>query len=298
MEAQIRLGECHAHMILDSVYFREAIDQHKGGAKEDVIRRVLEEYQQAGITYVRDGGDTCGVCRRAAELAPEYGIEYRMPVFAIHREGRYGKIVGFPYRDMIEFHQMVLMARDQGADFIKIMVSGILDFHEVGKMSCDPLPPSEIKELVHIVHEEGMAVMLHINGRESMLAAMEAGAESLEHGYYMDEECCQALGEYPGTVWVPSMAPVGNQIGSGRFPDQVLEKILRDQQRKTALAVAAGGRVALGSDAGAFLVPHVKGAADERRYLQEALREQMTEQETDAMLRKNELWIRETFRRH
>lgn len=290
-------GECHAHMILDAVYFRDAIDRHKSGPREDWVRDVLAAYREAGVTYVRDGGDTCGVCRLAAELAPEYGIEYRMPVFAIHRQGRYGKIVGFPYSTANEFADLLTKAKAEGADFIKIMVSGILDFNEVGKLSCESLPPEEIRELVDRVHDAGLAAMLHINGREAILAAIEAGADSLEHGFYMDEECAQALGEHRETVWIPSVAPVANQIGSGRFPDEVLREITSLQQENIRRVAKAGGRIALGSDAGAWHVPHVRGIIDEERYLTEALEAEMSAEDIHRMLSENEEWIRRRFRK-
>ncbi len=41
----------------------------------------------------------------AARLAPEYGIDYRTPVFAIHKNGHYGSIVGRGFDDLKEFHQ-------------------------------------------------------------------------------------------------------------------------------------------------------------------------------------------------
>lgn len=297
MEPLVR-GDCHAHMILDAVYWKDAISRHSEAVDTDYVRGVLERYREAGMTYVRDGGDTHGVCQYAARIAPEYGIEYRQPAFAMHRKGRYGDIVGFAYSDLNEFRMMMQMAVAQGADFIKIMVSGILDFHEAGKMSCEPLPPEEIRTLVDMVHDAGLAVMLHINESRAVLPAIEAGADSLEHGFYMDEECLAALAEHrDATVWIPSIAPVGNQIGSGRFPDEVLRTIVRGQQERVRYAVEHGARIALGSDAGAYAVPHVTGAQDEYRYLKEALAPCRTEEEIQKMLRENEEWIRRRFRR-
>ena len=60
-----------------------------------------------------------------------------------------------------KFHKRVLEAKQAGADFIKIMTTGILDFNEHGAITGTPLDGSEVKEMVHIAHEEGMAVMSH-----------------------------------------------------------------------------------------------------------------------------------------
>ena len=200
-------GECHAHIIMDGVNYRHAIDLHRNGPDDNVIREHLKIYQDRGITFVRDGGDALGVSARAKELAPEYGIDYRTPVFAIHKEGHYGSIVGKNFSTMPEFHKRVLEAKEQSADFIKIMTTGLLDFNAHGAITGTPLDATEVKEMVHIAHEEGMAVMSHTNGTYGVQAAVEAGVDSLEHGNYMNEESLAMLSE-SHTVWVPTLVTV------------------------------------------------------------------------------------------
>lgn len=77
---------------MDGVDYKKAAAAHENGPREDLIREHLAAYQKAGISYVRDGGDPYGAGVLARSLAPEYGITYRTPVFAIHRAGRYGKL--------------------------------------------------------------------------------------------------------------------------------------------------------------------------------------------------------------
>ena len=89
-------GECHAHALMNGVNYREAVALHREKANEEAVRQCLRAYQEAEVSFVRDGGDPYGVASLAARLAPEYGIDYRTPVFAIHRNGHYGEIVGVP----------------------------------------------------------------------------------------------------------------------------------------------------------------------------------------------------------
>lgn len=58
-------GECHAHMIMDGVNYKKAVAQHKDGVVDAVIRQRFEEYTKRGIFFIRDGGDACGVSKRA-----------------------------------------------------------------------------------------------------------------------------------------------------------------------------------------------------------------------------------------
>ena len=255
-------GECHAHIIMDGVNYRHAIDLHRNGPDDNVIREHLKIYQDRGIIFVRDGGDALGVSARAKELAPEYGIDYRTPVFAIHKEGHYGSIVGKSFSTMPEFYKRVLEAKEQGADFIKIMTTGLLDFNAHGAITGTPLDAAEVKEMVHIAHEEGMAVMSHTNGTYGVQAAVEAGVDSLEHGNYMNEESLTMLSE-SHTVWVPTLVTVRNLLGDGRYADETLKPIIETAEENVRKAFRLGVKVAPGSDAGAYRVLHGQGIQDE-----------------------------------
>lgn len=255
-------GECHAHMIMDGLNYKKAVALHAEQVQDEIIRRNLQEYQTADVHFVRDGGDSRGVSKRTKELAPEYGIDYRTPIFAIHKVGHYGAIVGHSFENMKEFHQRVLEAKKEGADFIKIMTTGLLDFANHGKVTGTPLDAAEVKEMVHIAHEEGFAVMSHTNGVYGVRAALEAGVDSIEHGNYMDEETVLMLAESE-TVWVPTLVTVRNLMGCGRYENEVIRPIMDHAAENLRLAYKKGARVALGSDAGAYQVPHVKGIQDE-----------------------------------
>ena len=263
-------GECHAHALMNSVNYRAAVELHKEKVNESAVRKCLEAYKEAGVSFVRDGGDPYGVSELAAKLAPEYGIDYRTPIFAIHKNGHYGSIVGRGFADIKEFHQRVKEAKEAGADFIKIMTTGLLDFNNHGRVTGTPLEAKEVKEMVHIAHEEGFAVMSHTNGAYGTRAAIEAGVDSLEHGNYMDEETVTMLAE-SSTVWVPTLVTIGNLIGCGRFPDKVLTPLLARQMNAVKKAAAQGARIACGSDAGAYRVLHGQGGLDELALLRRAV---------------------------
>lgn len=213
---------------------------------------------------MRDGGDHYGVSKRAARLAPEYEIDYRTPVFAIYKEGHYGKIVGKSFSDMKEYHRRVLEAAAEGADFIKIMTTGLLDFADHGKITGTPLSATDVKEMVHIAHEEGFAVMSHTNGCYGVQAAVEAGVDSIEHGNYMDDETISMLADSE-SVWVPTLVTVRNLKGCGRFEDTILASIIKAGEQNLKKAFEKKVHVAVGSDAGAYQVLHGQGVQDESR---------------------------------
>jgi imidazolonepropionase-like amidohydrolase len=191
----------------------------------------------------------------ARSLAPEYGITYRTPLSPLSKAGHYGSFIGTAYEDLREYARLVREIRRQGGDFIKIMISGLMDFDRFGVLTEDPLPPEEIRELVRIAHEEGFAVMAHANGARTVEAAALAGVDSVEHGAYQDEDSLRAMAEN-GTVWVPTLSTVGNLRGKGRFDEGAVREILAYNQKNVADFVRMGGLVAPGTDAGAWAVPH------------------------------------------
>lgn len=264
------LADLHVHMLLSGADWRAAIAGHQPQPDEALIRQRLAAYRAAGITWLRDGGDRFGVCLRARELAAEYGITYCVPAFPIHRAGRYGGFIGRSWETMADYRALLDEAVASGADFIKLMISGLMDFTRFGVLTSQPLSQEELREMVAAAHDRGLAVMAHCNGAETAIHAALAGVDSIEHGAYLDEAACHALVER-GVVWVPTLSTIGDLIGSGRYDDAVLRRILTSAQENVRRVAALGGYVGLGSDAGAFCVPHVEGTMTELAWLRQTL---------------------------
>lgn len=283
------LGDCHIHMILDGVYYRAAIDHQKDRPDETLLRSRLKDYAARGIAYLRDGGDAWGVGLRASQLAEEYGITYRTPVFNICRKGHYGRFIGREFFDFSEYRALVEEVKVLGGHFIKIMVSGLMDFDCFEKITDTPCSYELCRDMISYAHDNGFAVMAHANGVEAVTNALCAGADSIEHGAYLDQKTLHLMAE-SDTVWVPTIVTIANLCGLGRFPDTVLKPLLRLQQENVAYASVLGAKIALGSDAGAYNVYHGQATEDEYELLKTCLGER-----TDEILLKGEAEIRKRF---
>ena len=259
-------SDCHIHMVLDGLDWKQAIGVHRAAPDRELIRQRLKAYAEAGFDYLRDGGDKWGVGAAAREEAGEWGITFRTPLAPLVHAGHYGGFIGERYENLREYAALVRKRREQGADFIKIMISGIMDFDRFGVLSEEGLPPALIRELVHIAHSEGFAVMAHANGARTVQTAAEAGVDSVEHGAYLDDEALRAMAQ-AGTVWVPTLSAIGNLRGTGRFDEGAVSRIYESSVENLRRFTKIGGLIAPGSDAGAWAVPHVRGAADEYTHL-------------------------------
>jgi len=264
----------------NGISYASAFELHRTAPNEAAVRAALAAYRDSGVTFVRDGGDKLGVSRLAKTLAPEYEIDFRTPIFILHRKGFYGSMYGHGYSDMREARALVAQAKRDGADFIKIAATGMLDFADAGKIIGagtdvgDALPRDEVAELVNIANGEGFAVMAHCNGAESIKNALLAGVSSIEHGFFMDDEGLALLRE-TGAVWVPTAVTVANNLDGSRFPRDVMRTILDGHSDAISRAAAQSCEpqfarpiyIACGSDAGAYNVPHGRGALDEAAFL-------------------------------
>lgn len=263
-------ADCHIHMVLDAKDWKQAIARHSTGPDIPYIRSILRSYQELGYTYLRDGGDRWGVSAAARELAPEYGIQYATPLAPVSKEGHYGGFIGQQFSNFREYALLVAEHRQQGANFIKIMISGLMDFRNFGVLSQEGLSAADIREMVHIAHEEGFAVMAHANGARVLEAAAAAGVDSVEHGAYADKDALHAMAE-SGLVWVPTVSTVGNLLNShdpDRFDKAQVHQILANFLENIACFSDLGGMIAPGTDAGAWAVPH--GCQTEEGWLLQA----------------------------
>jgi len=218
----MKYNECHGH-----IAFGPGTDEEK-----------MKALKKAGIVYYRDGGDAQGLGAKLKYEMKDYGVKFVTPVYAIYKEGLYGKILGQPFESIKDFRLALKVSKYAGADFAKLILSGIASFKEPGKLSCDGVCEEEIKEMVKICHGEGFAVMAHCNGAETIKYAIEAGVDSLEHGIFIDEEGIKMLSESE-TVWVPTITAITN------------DDIQRQHRLSVEKAVLTGVKVACGSDSGA-----------------------------------------------
>ena len=277
------------HMVLDGVDWKTAIARHKTAPDEAFIRKTLQTYAELGYTYLRDGGDRWGAGKAARSLAPAYGITYRTPLSPLCKAGHYGAFIGETYSNFKEYTALVRKMGNAGCDFIKIMISGLMDFDHFGVLTEDGLPADEIRELIHVAHQEGFAVMAHCNGARTAEAAAAFGVDSIEHGAYLDKAALETMAE-TGTIWVPTLSTIGNLRGKGRFSEEDVSRIFESAAENCALFAAMGGLLAPGTDAGAWSVPH--GSNTEEMYLKQILGK-----DADVILQQGIKAIQERFER-
>ena len=268
------LVEAHAHIFLDGGELdgavRNAYLKAERGAMMRVARANLERAVAAGITVVRDAGDRYGVNDAIrAELAADPGaaITLRSPGAALKRPARYG---GFFARDVADTDDLAqaVDAVAAGADDVKVVLTGIIDFREGCVKGRPQFDREETAAIVARAHRRGRKVFAHCSGTEGLEVAVAAGVDSIEHGFFMTPELLDRMAE-TGIAWVPTFSPVHFQsahpeiAGWDEAARAHLRRILEQHAELVGLAHRLGVPLVAGSDAGSFGVVHGTALIDE-----------------------------------
>jgi imidazolonepropionase-like amidohydrolase len=119
----------------------------------------------------------------------------------------------------------------------------------------DPRRPAydlpELCALVDEAHRHGLTVAAHAIGLDGVAAALRAGVDSVEHGMFLDEPTIELFRE-TGARLVPTFSAVRG-ILDGDAPAWIKARArpaAGAQAESFAKAVAAGVRIAAGTDAG------------------------------------------------
>jgi imidazolonepropionase-like amidohydrolase len=265
------LFDCHVHLLvngLDPVGWRRRPFSLAFFEAVGTMRATLA----AGITTVREaGGSDLGVqeAQRLGLVAgPRMQIAITMlsqtgghgdpwepsgassPIFPAH-PGKPSGIVDGPD----EVRRTVRQLLRAGANVIKVATSG-----GVVSPRDDPrhshFRDAEVAVMVEEATAVGISVMAHAQGTEGIKTAVRNGVRSIEHGVYLDDEAISMMLER-GTWLVPTlMAPRGVMEAAeagAEIPPTVLAKaqlVARAHTESVRRAIAAGVRVAMGTDSG------------------------------------------------
>src|SRR5579863_1420717 len=232
---------------------------------------------QAGFTSVRDVGSQPFFAvdlRRAIDRGDFPGPRVVASGPAISITGGHGDMNGFAPRvenmmypaerdyalaDGPEAVRHVVREQVKyGVDVIKILATGGV-LSQGDKPGAEQMTYEEMKMAVDEAHRTGRKVAAHAHGTEGIKDAVRAGVDSIEHGSLIDAEGIELMKAH-GTYLVADIYNddyiLGKAIEFG-LPKENVDKersLGRLQRENFAKAVAAGVKIAFGTDAGVY--PH------------------------------------------
>jgi imidazolonepropionase-like amidohydrolase len=271
------LIDCHAHLIgeLESGHGYAALVMRSAAQEAFTGVPNARDTVLAGFTTVRDVGTFRAfvdvALREAIEAGDVLGPRMMCAGAYVTSSGGGGDVTGLATdvevpRDLRfgvansvdEVRRVVRDLLHGGADFIKVIATGAV-LTEGTTPSAPEFSEAEIRAAVEEASLYGTHVAAHAHGAEGIKRAVRAGVRSIEHGSLMDDEAIALMAEH-GTylvadIWMGDWTLEQGQR-EGWSPD-VMRKLREttDVQREGfEKAVAAGVRIAFGTDSGTY--PH------------------------------------------
>lgn len=236
---------------------------------------------QCGVGTVRDAGDKDGVGlalaaaakTKCGQLSATPWID--SPGAAIHHRGRYGSFMGRPLEDHATLADCVGDRIRAGADRIKLLVSGIIDFRAGDVIVPPQMSTDEVAAICRAATENGRQTFAHASGTAGVENAIAGGVTTVEHGFFITTDHLARMRD-DNIAWVPTFSPVEAQVenadGIGWDAKTVanLHRILETHRNMLFKAHAMGVSIVAGSDAGSFGVPHGLGLLRELCSMEQA----------------------------
>jgi imidazolonepropionase-like amidohydrolase len=265
--------DCHVH----STYRARDMRRHLLNTPTyNVLRstRILEETLACGVTTARDMGGADAGFREAIREGYVTGPRLLVSIVMISQTGGHGDSwvpagIRLQKRAWLpsgvvdgaeEMRKLVRALLMQGADFIKVCTSGgitsITDNWDEPQFTAE-----ELRVAVAEAAAKRKRVAVHAEGVEGIRRALCADIHSLEHGWFLDEQCVDKMVER-GTWWVPTLALVpmsiahrkkdaawsGQQLANEEDKDAAIYEAMKKQVPLWKHAVKRGIKVAFGTD--------------------------------------------------
>jgi imidazolonepropionase-like amidohydrolase len=262
------LWDCHTHFMgsREMDLSRQATEPVALRAARSVLD--LTNALNAGITSVREVGGLGLYLRQAIREGLLDGPSIYAAGAILSTTGGHGDLHCYPLSWVAELgrqdgtlrladgiSECMRAVREQlrrGAAVIKVCASGGV-LSEVDDPIHQQFTDAELRIIVEVAGLADRVVAAHCHGKAGIMAALEAGVATIEHGSYLDAESCDAMRE-TGTILVPTRSIIEDILRNlENVPPYAAAKLVSiadvhaDAMR---MAIERGVTVAMGTDIG------------------------------------------------
>lgn len=266
--------DCHVHVMFENVDETRLLRTHPTYRILETTR-LLRRTIEAGVTTVRDAAGADAGLRDAVRDGVIPGPRLLVAISMLSRTGGHGDSM-LPCGMQLSFEKLlktpsgIVDSPDDmrravrtliraGADVLKVATSGGV-LSENDSPHHPQLQSDELDALIAEATDAGLKVMAHAQATEGIRRAVTAGVASIEHGVYLDEATAELM-VARGTYLVPTLVAPRAVIAAAEqgqaIPERQVSKareVVEQHEAAFRLAVEAGVRIAMGTDAGVH--PH------------------------------------------
>lgn len=259
------LWDCHAHLmgVRSADLSRLPLEPIPLQAARCVtdLRAALD----AGVTSVREVGGLGVQLARAVEEGSVAGPAIYGAGAILSVTGGHGDIHAMPLPWMTDVSRWAGVLRlcdgvddcmravreqlRRNAKVIKICASGGV-LSEVDDPIHQQFTATELRAIVEVAGMADRVVAAHCHGKPGIMAALEAGVRTIEHGTYLDEEACDAMRE-TGAILVATRTVLREAVEISDMPAFAARKMAATvdvHAKAVAMAYERGVTFASGTD--------------------------------------------------
>jgi imidazolonepropionase-like amidohydrolase len=260
------LWDCHGHFFGARSFDLGQLPLQPVALRAARSARDLRAALDAGVTSVREvGGLGVYLARAVAEGVLDGPAIYGAGA-VLSTTGGHGDLHAYPLAWMHDFalgeaefrladgpDECTRAVREQlrrNAKLIKVCASGGV-LSEVDHPVHQQFTAAELRAIVEVAAMAERVVAAHCHGKPGIMAALEAGVRTIEHGTYLDDECCDAMRE-TGAILVPTRTIIENMLQHldtvPKYAAAKLVAIAKVHAEAMALAISSGVTIAMGTD--------------------------------------------------
>lgn len=244
------LIDCHNHLSLDA-NLNNYLHRMNDSIPELTLRAVktMSVDLKSGVTTSRCLGDKGFLdveCKKAVNsdlISGPHLLVATRGIRAIHGHG----FVGYPFGGIEQIRTAVRENIAAGADFIKIFITGTL---RDPKGIPSYLSKDEIQSAVDEAHRLSIPVAAHCIGGVGLQWAVEAGVDTIEHGYFLTDREIELLVKFNRwVVMTPSVFLYDARIKN--LPEGLIKGHLDQREEvidRMQAIVKSGAKLAVGTD--------------------------------------------------
>ena len=193
------------------------------------------------------------------KIAESIEIDEAVTIPGGHMEGT----VAYGAKDDADFVRFIEENISYGVDWIKIMITGgVLDAKVKGGPGEMRMTPEQVKLCCDTAHAHGVKVCAHVESPAGVVAAIDNGVDSVEHGSELHDEEIKILKERDGAL-ICTLSPA---VILARLSDKYTkaseiviynsEVLMQQMITGTKTALENDIKVGLGTDTGCPFVTH------------------------------------------
>jgi imidazolonepropionase-like amidohydrolase len=246
----------------------------------------LKKTLEMGFTTIRDGGSGYSwmdvalrnAINRGDIVGPRYlATGYHLTVTGGHGYGLppwFGKFspaeqVGMFCDGPDEWRKAARLNIYNGTDNIKVVASrGFTTAGLSGDAGLVSAQPSidELRAAVEEAHKMGKKTSAHANGPQAIMNAIEAGIDSIVHGFYMNEKCAEMMVKNNVVLEATTLCiKLMKDLGPGEMLDEAVQNAMeywKIKEKEFKMILEAGITISFSTDMGCPYLFHGENARE------------------------------------